>query len=60
MIAGAVLNRRRAVFVNSWTTGLSHASGTGSDRMLVLVAAMENGKDPGVPPEGDRDLTAVT
>ncbi len=59
-IAGAVLNRRRAVLANSWTTGLSHTPAAGNDRMLILVAGMENGKDPGVPPEGDRDLTAVT
>lgn len=60
VIAGAVLNRREAILANGWTTGLTHTAGAGNDRMLVLIAGMENGKDPGTPPEGDRDLTSVT
>ncbi|MGI9657545.1 MAG: hypothetical protein ACR2OD_01450, partial [Gaiellaceae bacterium] len=60
VIAGAVLNRRRAALANSWTTGLTHTAAAGSDRILLFVAGMENGADPGVPPAGDRDLTAVT
>ena len=36
-----------------WTTGLTHTVGTGSDRLLVFVAGMENNF-------GDRDLTAVS
>jgi len=37
---------------NGWTTGLTHAVGTGNDRLLIFVAGMEN--------NGDRDLTAVS
>ena len=37
---------------NSWTTGLTHVAGTGSNRLLVFVAGMEN--------DTDRDLTAVS
>jgi hypothetical protein len=37
---------------NGWTTGLTHTVGTGSDRLLVFVAGMEN--------DTDRDLTAVS
>ncbi len=37
---------------NGWTTGLTHVAGTGSDRLLVFVAGMEN--------DGDRDMTAVS
>lgn len=59
-ISGVVLQRRRASFANGWTTGLTHAVGGGTDRLLVFVAAMENGADPGTPPQGRRDLTAVT
>ncbi len=37
---------------NGWTTGLTHVAGTGSGRLLIFVAGMEN--------NGDRDLTAVS
>ena len=60
VIAGVVLNRRRAELANSWTTGLTHTAGAGNDRMLVFVASMENGAEPGVPPQGQRDLIGVT
>ncbi len=60
VIAGAVLNRRRAVVANSWTTGVTHTAGQGDDRMLVFVAGVENGADPGLAPQGQRDLTSVT
>ena len=45
---------------NAWTTGLTHTAGSGSDRLLVFIAGMENGMVGGSPPAGDRDLTAVT
>ena len=31
-----------------------------SDRVLILLAGMENGADPGTPPQGQRDLISVT
>jgi len=36
----------------TWTTGLTHSAGAGSDRLLVFVTCMEN--------VGDRDITNVT
>ncbi|NND74962.1 MAG: hypothetical protein HKN44_08140 [Ilumatobacter sp.] len=60
VISGVVLQRRRAAFANGWTTGLTHAAGSGSDRILLFLAGMENGADPGTPPQGLRDLTGVT
>ena len=38
--------------LGSWTTGLTHSVGAGSDRLLVFVTCMEN--------VGDRDITNVT
>jgi hypothetical protein len=37
---------------NAWTTGLTHTAGSGSDRLLVFMAGIEN--------DGDRDLTSVS
>jgi hypothetical protein len=34
--------------VGSWTTGLSHTPGSGSNRGLLFVVGYENGADPGV------------
>lgn len=59
-IAGAVLNRRRTALSNGWTTGLTHIAGSGNDRLLVFVAGMENGAAAGTPPDGLRELSAVT
>ena len=38
--------------VGPWITGLTHSPGAGSDRLLVLVAGMEN--------VGERDITSAT
>lgn len=45
--------------LDPWTTGTTHAVGSGSNRLLVFIAGMENGMAGGSPPAGDRDLTAV-
>ncbi len=34
--------------VGSWTTGLTHTVGAGTDRLLVFVTGFENGSDPDV------------
>ena len=46
--------------LDAWTTGTTHTVSSGSDRLLVFIAGMENGMAGGSPPAGDRDLTAVT
>jgi hypothetical protein len=38
--------------IGSWTTGLTHTPGAGTDRLLVFIPCMEN--------DGDRDITNVT
>ncbi len=45
---------------NSWTTGLTHTAGAGSDRLLILFAGMENGKDTTLAPPPDRSVQSAT
>jgi len=48
--------------VGSWTTGLSHTAGAGTDRLLLFAVGYENGADPGVSSVsyGGQSLTRVT
>ena len=46
--------------LDAWTTGTTHSVSAGTDRLLVFVAGMENGKQASSPPAGDRDLIAVS
>lgn len=46
--------------LDAWTTGTTHTVSSGSERLLVFIAGMENGMAASSPPAGDRDVTAVT
>jgi hypothetical protein len=49
-IAAATLSPTPAAVarVGAWTTGLTHTTGAGSDRLLLFVVGYENGSDTGV------------
>ena len=46
---------------NAWTTGLTHTAGSGSNRVIMFVAAYESAADPGVSSitYGGQDLTFI-
>ena len=46
--------------LDALTTGTTHTVSSGSNRLLVFIAGMENGMEAASPPAGDRNLTAVT
>lgn len=45
--------------LDAWTTGTTHTVSSGSERLLIFLANMENGMPATSPPAGDRDLTTV-
>ena len=57
--ATAATGNPPAGFANAWTTGLTHTTGTGPDRLLIFMAGMENGIEA-QPTGADRDLVSVT
>lgn len=58
-----VLNADRPQLANSWTTGLTHATGAGTNRLLMFAVTYENcTNNPGVSTVtyGGRTLTRIT